>query len=82
MKPEEQLDEWIKGNSIHNIERDECCPDFSCCKPELLADLNIRIKFKESNWDIRYKMLGMFLGKLLENEKVYISDGIENNGIQ
>jgi len=32
MKKEEQLTEWVKGNSIHNKEQDECCPDFSCCK--------------------------------------------------
>ena len=32
-----QLDEWVKGNPIHNNVDDECCPDFSCCRPELLA---------------------------------------------
>jgi len=31
MKPNEQLAKWVNGESIHNKERDECCPDFSCC---------------------------------------------------
>ena len=33
MTPNEQLDHWIRGDSMHNHERDECCPDFSCCHP-------------------------------------------------
>ena len=37
MTSDEQLAEWVKGNSIHNQDRDECCPDFSCCDNELLA---------------------------------------------
>ena len=28
MTSDEQLKEWVKGNSIHNPDRDECCPDF------------------------------------------------------
>lgn len=26
---------WAAGNSYHNNIDDECCPDFSCCVPEL-----------------------------------------------
>lgn len=26
---------WINGRSEHNIIDDECCPDFSCCNPDL-----------------------------------------------
>ena len=33
-----QLRMWIHGVSIHNAFSDECCPDFSCCRPELLND--------------------------------------------
>lgn len=32
---EKQLENWVVGISTHNIIDDECCPDFSCCKPEL-----------------------------------------------
>lgn len=42
-----QLEEWVKGNSIHNSMDEECCPDFSCCSPELLQPLEIRKTFKE-----------------------------------
>ncbi len=33
MTAEEQLDLWLAGQNVHNDERDECCPDFSCCSP-------------------------------------------------
>lgn len=36
MTSEEQLDRWVAGESVHNEEWNECCPDFSCCRPELL----------------------------------------------
>ena len=26
---------WAKGRSYHNTVDDECCPDFSCCIPDL-----------------------------------------------
>ncbi len=42
-----QLDEWVKGNPIHNTIDEECCPDFSCCKPEFLQPLEVRETFKE-----------------------------------
>jgi len=41
-----QLNEWVKGNPIHNNVDDECCPDFSCCKPKNIQPLNIRETFK------------------------------------
>ncbi len=37
MTGEEQLERWAAGESVHNgAERidGECCPDFSCCRPE------------------------------------------------
>lgn len=26
---------WAQGRPYHNRVDDECCPDFSCCNPEL-----------------------------------------------
>jgi len=26
---------WAEGKPYHNTIDDECCPDFSCCRPEL-----------------------------------------------
>lgn len=41
MKWQEQLDKWVEGESLHNhdapVTGSECCPDFSCCIPELQA---------------------------------------------
>ena len=45
MTSDEQLAAWLEGNSFHNNDRDECCPDFSCCDPELLADKKTRQAF-------------------------------------
>lgn len=58
---EQQLDEWVKGNPIHNHNRfvtlrgvqrpmdgGECCPDFSCCNPKLLWPKEVREEFKKA----------------------------------
>lgn len=31
-----QLLAWAQGRPYHNTVDDECCPDFSCCHPDLL----------------------------------------------
>ncbi len=46
---EHQLNEWVKGNPVHNKTDDECCPDFSCCNPQALQPKEIRIVFVEVN---------------------------------
>lgn len=73
--------EWLKGNPQHNKVDDECCPDFSCCKPELLAPLEIRQVFynAEINNDTKTieRLLGEFLDKAISNipskPKTYIA---------
>jgi len=30
--------EWAGGNPRHNMVDDECCPDFSCCVPEMFTE--------------------------------------------
>lgn len=32
-----QAKQWISGESVHNTIDDECCPDFSCCEPNLFT---------------------------------------------
>ena len=59
---QEQLDAWVNGEPHHNMARDECCPDFSCCQPELLAPKDVRLEFAEATESKRHAMLGMFLG--------------------
>ena len=48
----------------------ECCPDFSCCSPELLAPLDMRLRFKAASRKQRESMLADFLGNLFKNEGV------------
>jgi hypothetical protein len=65
MTPEEQLKEWVKGNSIHMTNPDMCCPDFSCCEPELLASKEERKIYSSGNDEVRMNMLLIFLEALL-----------------
>jgi hypothetical protein len=75
---EKQLEEWVKGNPIHNTNRDECCPDFSCCRGAI-ADKDVRERFAkaihENDDYTKMEMLGMFLGAAFEDEKIYVSTG-------
>jgi len=45
MKPLIQLAAWVEGCPRHNSELDECCPDFSCCRPHLLVPREEREMF-------------------------------------
>ena len=85
MTSDEQLAKWLKGNSIHNDTRGECCPDFSCCTPELLADEDVRKAFVNADEGTRMSMLGMFLGaafaKMGKDKKVYIA-GLDESSIE
>jgi hypothetical protein len=89
----EQTLNWLKGSPRHNQIDDECCPDFSCCVPELLAPMEVRQIFynaelKGDNKTID-RMLGEFLDRMirhkLPNKKVYIAgldaqrNGYEDN---
>jgi hypothetical protein len=76
----EQTRLWVEGTSVHNNERDECCPDFSCCRPELLAPLEVRKLFYkvelEGNTKVMDRLLGEFLSNLISvsgsGKKVHI----------
>lgn len=79
---EEQLDEWIKGSSLHSDHRglgEECCPDFSCCKPQLLQPIEVRLAFKRADSAQREKLCMVFLGGMITNAapdvSVYITNG-------
>jgi len=63
-----QLDQWHKGTSIHNNVDNECCPDFSCCHPELLAPENERdqfVRMTKAGHSVMH-LLGNFLGKSID----------------
>ena len=62
-----QLIEWVNGNPIHNDIDDECCPDFSCCKPEFLQPLEIRETFRCADEETRMGMLMTFLSGAMDS---------------
>ena len=72
-----QLEKWVNGESVHNDERGECCPDFSCCRPELLAPEQVRKQFLAANIEQRMALLGHFLAAAMNlaasDKDVYIA---------
>lgn len=101
MTPNEQLDKWVAGNSVHNSEKfldvvndagevvgkrklegGECCPDFSCCQPDLKWDEPTRRAFAAAHTTGDRKtvdrMLMMALGALVSkngaDQKVHVVD--------
>ncbi len=78
--------EWVKGNPIHNKIDDECCPDFSCCSPHLLAPSEVRQTFYNAvlkdDFKTRDRLLMEFLSKMISadcsEKKVHIA-GIEES---
>lgn len=50
----DQLITWVEGISHHNNIDDECCPDFSCCQPEMFQKEDeirkqVLVRFMEKN---------------------------------
>jgi len=82
MKHEEQLKLWVKGKPIHNDKWDECCPDFSCCQPHLLAPEHERKTFLEAHRKgddkTKVSMLLEFLGRAFSSSNVYVAGYHEN----
>ena len=81
MTLDEQLKEWVAGNPIHNKERDECCPDFSCCTGKI-APLNVRERFAkayyEKDEETKNEMLMMFLANAFSNKNIYVAGSKAN----
>ena len=79
----EQLTRWLAGERVHvrGTRRGEsyrCCPDFSCCRAELLAPLDQRQAFVDADQSARAKMAMKFLARLIvesTSASVLITDG-------
>lgn len=62
-----QLDNWVKGISLHNTLRDECCPDFSCCGSPILDEKTRKTflkAYQDGNLEIMLSIMGMGLQNL------------------
>lgn len=54
----EQLAQWVAGKPIHGR---ECCPDFSCCDPQLLQPERVRLAYAFGSQQVRDQMCAQFL---------------------
>ncbi|MCK9567580.1 hypothetical protein M0R72_01360 [Candidatus Pacearchaeota archaeon] len=67
---DEQLRRWVDGESVHRLissdEDSECCPDFSCCKPEFLQPVEVRQAFAAADDEKRHEFLMTFLGAAIQ----------------
>lgn len=73
-----QLEEWVKGTSVHDDEANICVPDFSCCRPNLGINLEDRQEFMD-HWlagDTAY-----IQEKCLQFLDVLIRDQCGENGV-
>jgi hypothetical protein len=80
---EEQLRLWVEGKSVHvKVNRKppddwECCPDFSCCHPELQQPKEVRKAFVNTTQEKKNELLMFFLGEFIEkcvpDQRVHIA---------
>lgn len=83
----DQLEKWVKGESVHNHEHDECCPDFSCCDPKLLAPQREREAFANAiekhgvESEVVLHLLMGFLGRMTSGvgSVVHVAGNIPDN---
>ncbi len=78
---EEQLQRWVAGESLHSDHRglgEECCPDFSCCKPHLLQPEEVRRAFQAAGPREREKLCMVFLGGMLSSSAPDVRAHITN----
>lgn len=77
---DEQLRLWVAGESVHvtvpgrKRGTTDCCPDFSCCQPELLQPVEMRRAFVNASEDDRHLFLLRFLRVLCNasGKKVHV----------
>jgi len=76
---DDQLTAWVAGEPGHFGA--QCCPDFSCCKPEFLQPVEVRRAFQLADESGRKKYLMAFLGAAIAqarpDKRVHITDGSE-----
>lgn len=80
MTQDEQLNAWVEGDSLHDHEREQCCPDFSCCQTHYKASDDERRTFRDRP-ELRDAMLIGFLGAALANcgKTVHVAGSIQGN---
>lgn len=68
----EQLNQWLLAKPIHRPNGDMCCPDYSCCNPELLAPLHERERFvgavQQDDKETQRSMMRVFLRRFFDKQ--------------
>lgn len=75
LTPDEHLREWAAGRPSCPNSVGECCPDFSCCHPHLLAPVEVREAYVRAPQSERQRWCMQFLGALTADAKVHITRG-------
>ena len=77
MDADEQVRKWVAGESVH---ADQCCPDFSCCRPEFQAPQEERDRFGVAHFKgdekTTFELLGVFLSRAMRihsEKKIHIA---------
>lgn len=82
-----QLREWAEGRPWHNPWKPtadvpdytrtggECCPDFSCCFPDMIWPRERRYAFVAADDEQRGRMLRGALTNLTDPDKVHVVGG-------
>lgn len=65
MKISDQLIFWFNGHSFHDDERDQCCPDFSCCNSKIDTPISVRKQYLLAFLDGDKKTLNHWNGVFL-----------------
>lgn len=73
LTPMRQLEEWVKGRPACPNTSGECCPDFSCCNPDLLWHGTLREAFLAANPSDRETMLMGALADMLRSRGHHVS---------
>jgi hypothetical protein len=70
MTNDEQLQLWVDGNPTHMGERgdpqSQCCPDFSCCEPDMLQPVEVRKAFQAASEKERFRLFIEMEGEYLD----------------
>lgn len=87
---EYQLREWVEGRPWHNPwspanqipsytdkAEGECCPDFSCCCPDMIWPRKKREAFAGASGEARYGMLIGALVAVTAGENVHVAGSEE-----
>lgn len=58
---------WVKGSPIHDYANNLCCPDYSCCHPDLIASPAERDAFMRGTAAQRLRLEILFLNRLIHS---------------